>query len=392
MRSVFLLCITAAPTLWSVTAAGAGRVNHQHVLDLSIGARLIATSETEAQWLDEDAILTLARKNVHFIDVTDGDISWGHSVLGGTGSFAAVPTFPPAAVQQSTVGRLITAINTERMKEFLTTLTEFHTRQYSTITGKAASQWIYDNAVNDAKDAKDAMAAGNFKVTVSKFSHPWAQFSVIARIEPASFALAADQRVVIISAHLDSVNHADPYSGRAPGADDDGSGTATIFEAYRLLLVGSFELVHPIEFHWYSAEEGGKLGSQKVVAQYVANAVPVRAQLQMDMTGYTPPNKQAIIGIASDNVDHALTKFLRVVAAEYCSLPWGSISCGFACSDHWSWHKAGYPASFAFESAFEDSNPYVHTPNDDISRISYSHMKEYVKLALAVALELGMEK
>ncbi|KAJ3145307.1 hypothetical protein HDU89_007164 [Geranomyces variabilis] len=368
MRSVFLVCIAAAHTLWSVTTVGAGRVNRQHVLDLSIGARLIATSETEARWLDEDAIWTLARS---------------------TGSFAAVPAFPPAAVQQLTVGRLITAINGERMEQFLTALTEFHTRQYSTPTGKAASQWIYDNAVNDAKDA---MAAGNFKVTVSKFAHPWAQFSVIARIEPASSALAVDQRAVIISAHLDSVNHADPYSGRAPGADDDGSGTTTTFEAYRLLLAGGFELVRPIEFHWYSAEEGGKLGSQKVVAQYVANAVPVRAQLQMDMTGYTPPNKQAIIGIASDNVDHALTKFLQVVAAEYCSLPWGSISCGFACSDHWSWHKAGYPASFAFESAFEDSNPHVHTPNDDISRISFSHMREYVKLALAVALELGMEK
>ncbi|KAJ3176022.1 Leucine aminopeptidase 1 [Geranomyces variabilis] len=86
-------------------------------------------------------------------------------------------------------------------------------------------------------------------------------------------------------------------------------------------------------------------------------------QLQQDITGYTPPHKQAIIGIASDNVDLALAKILRVVAAEYCTLPWGSISCGFACSDHWSCMAQGRLPSV-----------------------------EYVKLVLAVALELGMEK
>ena len=38
------------------------------------------------------------------------------------------------------------------------------------------------------------------------------------------------------------------------GADDDGSGTVTILEAYRALLASDFKPNRAVEFHWYSAE------------------------------------------------------------------------------------------------------------------------------------------
>lgn len=38
------------------------------------------------------------------------------------------------------------------------------------------------------------------------------------------------------------------------GADDDGSGTVTILEAYRALLESDFKPNRTVEFHWYSAE------------------------------------------------------------------------------------------------------------------------------------------
>lgn len=38
------------------------------------------------------------------------------------------------------------------------------------------------------------------------------------------------------------------------GADDDGSGTVTILEAYRALLASDFTPNRTVEFHWYSAE------------------------------------------------------------------------------------------------------------------------------------------
>ena len=38
------------------------------------------------------------------------------------------------------------------------------------------------------------------------------------------------------------------------GADDDGSGTMTIFEAYRGLISAGFLPKRTVEFHFYSAE------------------------------------------------------------------------------------------------------------------------------------------
>lgn len=77
---------------------------------------------------------------------------------------------------------------------------------------------------------------------------------------------------------------------RAPGADDDGSGTVTILEVFRTLL-GSRELVegkaeNTIEFHWYSGEEAGLLGSLDVFSSYKLERKDVKAMLQQDMTGF----------------------------------------------------------------------------------------------------------
>ncbi len=73
------------------------------------------------------------------------------------------------------------------------------------------------------------------------------------------------------------------------------------------MTTSSFVPTKPIEFHWYSAEEGGLLGSQKVVEKYVEDNIPVVAMYQIDMTGYVTPNKKEVIGISNDFVDPAYT-------------------------------------------------------------------------------------
>ncbi len=54
----------------------------------------------------------------------------------------------------------------------------------------------------------------------------------------------------MIGAHLDSVNGGSPSSGRAPGADYDGSGTVSILEAFRALAVAGFKPLNTVEFQW----------------------------------------------------------------------------------------------------------------------------------------------
>jgi bacterial leucyl aminopeptidase len=119
---------------------------------------------------------------------------------------------------------------------------------------------------------------------VEAFKHPWGQNSIIAHIPTSSTSSKTDP-ITIISAHQDSTNSF-PFLP-APGADDDGSGTTSILEAFRVLAESGFEPTEGgVEFHWYSAEEGGLLGSQAVATKYEDNGVKVKAMIQMDMTGW----------------------------------------------------------------------------------------------------------
>uniref|UniRef100_A0A8H8CL36 Peptide hydrolase n=1 Tax=Psilocybe cubensis TaxID=181762 RepID=A0A8H8CL36_PSICU len=88
-----------------------------------------------------------------------------------------------------------------------------------------------------------------------------------------------DDSVVVIGAHQDSTNLW-PFLP-APGADDDGSGTVTILESYRALIAADFRPTRTIEFHWYSAEEGGLLGSQAIAKDYEDRSINVIAMSQL---------------------------------------------------------------------------------------------------------------
>ena len=85
--------------------------------------------------------------------------------------------------------------------------------------------------------------------------------------------------VIIIGSHLDSANYDFPLLP-APGADDGGSGTVTILEAFRALVQAGFRPEVPVEFHWYAAEEGGLLGSQDIASEYVYQRKDIRAMVQ----------------------------------------------------------------------------------------------------------------
>lgn len=157
-----------------------------------------------------------------------------------------------------------------------------------------------------------------------------------------------------------------------------------------------FRPKRPVEFHWYSAEELGLLGSQAVAAEYKKQGKKVLAMLQNDMTGYVPPKyrlpgQKPTFGIVMDFVDPTLTGFLKTLVKKYADIDYRETKCGYACSDHASWLKAGYRSAFPFEGLFTEHSPYVHTPKDDIESVDFDHMKEFTKLDISFATELSRE-
>lgn len=140
---------------------------------------------------------------------------------------------------------------------------------------------------------------------------------------------------MVIGAHQDSINLFLPSILPAPGADDDGSGTVTILEALRVLLQSDAivqNATNTIEFQWYSAEEGGLLGSQAIFSAYEKQGRDVKAMLQQDMTGYTHKTLEAgepeSVGVITDYVNPALTDFIKKIITQYCSIPYILTKCG----------------------------------------------------------------
>ena len=75
-------------------------------------------------------------------------------------------------------------------------------------------------------------------------------------------------------------------SGRAPGADDDGTGSVNLIEAFRKMTAAGFKPANPVEYHWYAGEEAGLLGSAAIAKSYASAGTAVRGMLQMGASSY----------------------------------------------------------------------------------------------------------
>ena len=269
--------------------------------------------------------------------------------------------------------------------EILATITRLSTyanRYYRHPVGARAS--------TDLADAWRALAGGRSDVTVSQFTHSFVQKSVILEIR----GTVAPDEIVVIGGHLDSITPQAMLrpNGRAPGADDDASGIATLQEAMRVLLQSGYKPERTLQFIGYAGEEAGLLGSKDVAKAYAAQGKNVVGALQLDMTDYKGSSSD--ITLITDYTDAAQDDFVAALAAGY--LPELKVVrdvCGYACSDHASWTANGYAASFPFEAAFGEDNPHIHTKRDTLATLgnSAAHALKFARLALAYAVELGSD-
>lgn len=329
----------------------------------------------------EKALLVFQGKR--FIDVTDEK-----KELSTAFTAQAKDLFPSKLNYKATfLEPLFNQIDVAAMKAFLIKFSGFRTRYYRSSTGRESQLFLLNTLKDIAKTNK------RVNVTFSEFVHPWGQNSIIARFEPSQWKLNHDlsEKIVIVGAHQDSTNVL-PFLS-APGADDDGSGTTTLVTAFTVLVNSTFSpSTNPVEFHFYSAEEGGLLGSQAVAQAYATAGKQVRSMLQMDMTAWVKAGTEPVVGIITDFVSPEFTEFIRSIVGEYAQIPFVDTKCGYGCSDHASWTKVGAPSAFTIESTFEESNHNIHSSNDRIdysSEFSFEHMTQFTRIAIALVVELG---
>lgn len=279
--------------------------------------------------------------------------------------------------QDMLVKKLLPEVKESNLKETISKLSSYKNRYYQSSTGVDSQNWVYNKW--------KALGQGRSDFKVEKFSHSrWKQPSIIATIKGKS------DEVIIMGGHGDSIAG---YWGRvhakAPGADDNASGIATLTEVLRILMESNYQPEKTIKFMSYAAEEVGLRGSNEIAKSFQNNGEKVIGVLQFDMTNFN--GSKVDIVMMKDFTNQAQNAFIGTLIDKYLpGVSWGYDKCGYACSDHASWTSAGFPSSIPFEAKMREMNHALHTNRDTLERSNgaTSHAKKFAKLGVAFAIEL----
>lgn len=409
MRSVLVLiaavvgCAGSTPQTGQTGETGetrqTGETGETGLRDVSIGRdaldAVLAVAERRGaplRVLDVDADVAVVEIDARDLGLLAEEIHARHDRCGGFmvhDSFAearlALPVHAAPLVRPeldytldrpAVVHAVLPALDAGRIRGTIRELSAMPTRYFQSSTGAAASLWLRDRwrSLTDRPD-----------VTVELVDHGYAQKSVVLTIPGSTRA----DEVVVIGGHLDSITLGGGSASRAPGADDDASGIATVTEVARVLLARDFRPARTIQLMAYAAEEVGLRGSQRIADDYKRRGVRVVGALQLDMTNYQGSDKD--IWLMKDFTSAAQNTFLARLIDAYVGATWGLDACGYACSDHASWYRTGVPASHAFESRMRDHNRAIHTRRDTLETTgdNAAHAVKFARLATAYAIELG---
>lgn len=282
--------------------------------------------------------------------------------------------------QQSYVKNMVLKVDDGKIAQVIEHLSSYHNRYYKAQSGVDSSLWI--------KSKWEELAANRPDVTVEAWEHQkFPQPSIILTIPGSTHP----DEIVVIGGHADSI--AGFWGGatrKAPGADDNASGIATMTEIIRIAMEKDYHPKKTVQFMAYAAEEVGLVGSKLIAQKYKADNKHVIGVIQLDMTNYKGTDEFDIV-MMQDFTNAAQNTFLGELIEEYVHVPWGYSKCGYGCSDHASWTRNGYPASMPHEATMQDGNPHIHTDRDVIDQSDghAGHAAHFAKLGLAYMVEMA---
>lgn len=297
----------------------------------------------------------------------------------GSQLFAKNNSFTSYSITQEQLVRpMLSRVSDANIYADIVKLSSFKNRYYKGQHGKDSAAWIKDRWENLVKHRTDA--------TVEYFPHAkWDQPSIILTLKGDS------DDVIIVGGHQDSISGMwGGANSTAPGADDNASGIATITEIVKILIDHSYRPQKTIKFMAYAAEEVGLLGSKEISNSFKTQNINVVGVLQLDMTNYKGTKNLDIV-LMRDYTNDDQNQFIGKLIDSYIpDINWGYDKCGYGCSDHASWHAAGYPASMPFEARMSDMNKNIHTGRDTVESLgkNANHAAKFAKMGVAYVVEL----
>ena len=185
---------------------------------------------------------------------------WTGVLLVLVAGLSRVAAGPPA---EEKVRAILEEVSADRLRSDVEALVGFHTRHTGSRTDSetegigAARQWIYDRFLEAKRESGgrldvefDKFTAGNERIEEMEM------WNVVATLPGAT----DPDRFYVVGGHYDSrVSDVTNATAFAPGANDDGSGTAVVLELARVLGRHTFDAT--LVFIAFVGEEQGLLGS-----------------------------------------------------------------------------------------------------------------------------------
>ncbi|KAJ7631753.1 hypothetical protein B0H17DRAFT_1217765 [Mycena rosella] len=173
---------------------------------------------------------------------------------------------------------------------------------------------------------------------------------------------------VLLSSHYDS--RGSFGSTRAPGGDDNGSGTIAILAIARTIARKGIKFHSNVQLVAFAGEEQGLLGSKAYANKMRDIDANITVMIQADMLAYYVPGEPPQLGlprsIGTPEVAQLVGNVSRIYSPEL--LVGFTAAC---CSDHQSFHEQGFPATEVSERAGPIADPMYHNSGDLSDREGY---------------------
>jgi hypothetical protein len=323
------------------------------------------------------------------------------------------------------IQKIVASISEERISALVRTLAGFGTRHTLSDTESptrgigAARQWIFDELTRSSS-----------RLQVTFDIHKLARQGRITRNVDIRNVVALlpgrSARRIYVTAHYDTVNigeegqisantrapsntpRADPqlrrdqdYNVDAPGANDNGSGTALTMELARVFAESGLEFDATIAFVLWAAEEQGLIGARAHAMELYKDKVAVDANFNNDIVGNSrggdgttdAESVRVYSEGPEDSMSRSLARHIARTAAVY--VPSHKVrlmarqdrfSRG---SDHTAFTQYGFPAVAFRESKEDFSRQHAGTDTVDGVDVRYLAQNARVNAAGVAALALA---
>ena len=304
-------------------------------------------------------------------------------------------------IRDPRVTKILASVSQERLEQLLTRLVAFGTRStYSPDAPSrgihAAARWIHDEMRS---------ASPNLQVDFDAYHVPkgGAEGRIVEEIELRNVIAVLpgrSARRIYITAHYDSMSRGAGGEGDAPGANDNGSGTALLMEAARVLAASGIPFDATIVFMATAGEEEGLVGARLHAARARENSVVIQAVLNSDIVGGIRGEDGTVDAATvrlysadpDDSPSRALARFTKTIAERY--LPAHRIQLlarpdrVMRSGDHVAFSLAGI-AAVGFREARENYSRQ-HNATDTLDTVSIAYLAQNTRANIAAAASLAI--